>query len=298
MSGGEDMPMTGLPDAPPADHPFLPADTFAGDVVLITGGGTGLGKAMALMFARMGARVAIASRKTEHREAGLAALEAAGARACAVPLDVRDPAQISAAFDAIEAELGPVTILVNNAAGRFMAPAEDISPNGWRAVSQIVMDGTFFCSQELHRRRLAAGGEGAILNIGATFAFNGGPGSVHSAAAKAAVDNMTKTLAVEWAIDGIRVNTLAPGWFPHDESAAHMKGPWREGKERQMPGGRPGRLQELAWAACFLCSPFARYISGHTLVIDGANWLRHRASHSEPFVPVRDWARRKPEGEA
>lgn len=282
----------GLPEPPPADHPFLPGDTFARDVVLITGGGTGLGKAMARMFASMGASVAIASRKAEHREAGLAMLNAMGTRAHAVAMDVRDPAQIASGFDEIERVLGPVSVLVNNAAGRFMSPAEDITPNGWRAVTQIVMDGTFFCSQEYHRRRLAVAGSGAILNIGATFAFNGGPGSVHSAAAKAAVDNMTKTLAVEWAVDGITVNTLAPGWFPHDETAEHMKGHWREGKERQMPGGRPGRLQELAWSACFLCSPYARYISGHTLVADGASWLRHRASHTADFVPVRDWAPR------
>ncbi|HKY82949.1 MAG TPA: SDR family oxidoreductase [Sphingobium sp.] len=282
-----------LPEPPSVDHPFLPADTFKDDVVLITGGGTGLGKAMAQMFGRMGARVAIASRKAEHRKAGLDALTSMGVAAHAVAMDVRNPEAIAAAFDEVEAELGPVTILVNNAAGRFMAPAEDISPNGWRAVSQIVMDGTFFCSQEFHRRRLAAAGAGAILNIGATFAFNGGPGSVHSAAAKAAVTNMTKTLGVEWAVDGITVNTLAPGWFPHDDTAEHMKGPWREGKEKQMPGGRAGRLQELAWSACFLCSPFARYISGHTLVVDGASWLRRRASNYGEFVPVRDWAPRK-----
>lgn len=284
----------GLPEPPPADHPFLPADTFSRDVVLITGGGTGLGLAMAQMFARMGAAVAIASRKAEHREAGLQALRELGATAHAVAMDVRDPEAIKAGFDEIERVLGPVTILINNAAGRFMSPAEDLTPNGWRAVTQIVMDGTFFCSHEFHRRRLVAGGSGSILNIGATFAFNGGPGSVHSAAAKAAVTNMTKTLGVEWAVDGITVNTLAPGWFPHDDTAEHMKGPWREGKERQMPGGRAGRLQELAWAACFLCSPYARYITGHTLVADGASWLRHRASHTSDFVPVRDWAPRRP----
>ncbi|KHK88969.1 SDR family oxidoreductase [Novosphingobium malaysiense] len=280
-----------LPEPPQFEQPFLPAGTFGEDVVLITGGGTGLGKAMARMFASMGARVAIASRKEEHRLAGVEAVQSRGGQALAVPLDVRKPEQIAEAFDMIGDGLGPVSILVNNAAGRFMAPAEDLTPNGWRAVTDIVMDGTFFCSQEFHRCRIEAGEPGAILNIGATFAFNGGPGSVHSAAAKAAVTNMTKTLAVEWAVDGIRVNTLAPGWFPHDDTAEHMKGPWRIGKEGQMPGGRAGRLQELAWSACFLCSPFARYITGHTLVVDGASWLRHRSSHTQDFVPVRDWAR-------
>lgn len=272
------------------DHPFLPADTFAGDVVLVTGGGTGLGKAMAQAFARLGARVAIASRKQEHRDAGVAAVEAAGGRGFGVAVDIRHPEQVSAAFDAIEEALGPVTILVNNAAGRFMAPAEDISANGWRAVTQIVLDGTFFCSQELHRRRLAAGRPGVILNIGATFAWTGGPGSAHSAAAKAAVTNLTQTLAVEWAVDGVRVNCLAPGFFPHADIAGHLQD-WSHDRDRQMPAGRVGRVQELGWAAAFLCSPFASYITGHTLVVDGANWLRHRASSAPDFVPVREWAR-------
>lgn len=273
------------------DHPFLPVDTFKDDVVLITGGGTGLGKAMGRAFARLGGSVAIASRDPEHRAAGVAAIEALGGRAFGVAMDVRDPDQIAAAFDAIEAALGPITVLINNAAGRFMAPAEDISPNGWRAVTQIVLDGTFFCSKEFHKRRLAAGGAGAILNIGATFAWTGGPGSAHSAAAKAGVVNMTQTLSVEWAIDQVRVNCLAPGLFPHDDVAAHMRGAWSTDRDRQMPAGRVGRLQELGWAACFLCSPFASYITGHTLVVDGANWLRHRASSAPDFVPVRDWAR-------
>jgi NAD(P)-dependent dehydrogenase (short-subunit alcohol dehydrogenase family) len=276
----------------PADHPFLPADIFADDVVLVTGGGTGLGKAMALGFARLGARIAIASRSAEHRAAGVAAVEAIGGRAFGIAMDVRDPDAIAAAFDAIETALGPVSILINNAAGRFMAPAEDISPNGWRAVTQIVLDGTFFCSKELHKRCLARGASGAILNIGATFAWTGGPGSAHSAAAKAGVANLTQTLGVEWAVDQVRINGMAPGVFPHDDTAEHMKGSWSTDRDRQIPAGRVGRLQELAWAACFLCSPFASYITGHTLVVDGANWLRHRASSAPDFIPVRDWARK------
>lgn len=276
-----------------ADHPFLPADTFKDDVIFVTGGGTGLGKAMAQMFARMGGRVVIASRKEDHRAAGVAAIEAVGGQAIGVAVDIRDPEQVARAYDEAEAAFGPVTILINNAAGRFMAPAEDITPNGWRAVTQIVLDGTFYCSQELHKRRLAAGGSGAILSIGATYAWTGGPGSAHSAAAKAAVVNLTQTLATEWAIDGIRVNCLAPGYFPHIDTAEHMKGEWsgEEKRSKQMPAGRVGRLQELAWAATFLCSPYASYITGHTLVVDGANWLRHRASSAPDFVPVREWAR-------
>jgi NAD(P)-dependent dehydrogenase (short-subunit alcohol dehydrogenase family) len=264
---------------------------MAHEVVLITGGGTGLGKAMAQAFARQGAAIAIASRDAAHREEGLAAVRAIGGRAFGVALDVRNSEAISEAFDTIEAALGPVSILVNNAAGRFMAPAEDLTDNGWRAVTGIVLDGTFFCSREFHRRRHATGLPGAVLNISATFAWTGGPGSAHSAAAKAAVNNLTQTLAVEWAPDMIRVNALAPGYFPHDDVAEHMKGNWSSDRDRQMPAGRRGYLQELGWAATFLCSPFASYITGHVLVVDGANWLRHRASSQPDFVPVREWAR-------
>jgi NAD(P)-dependent dehydrogenase (short-subunit alcohol dehydrogenase family) len=273
------------------DHPFLPKDTFADDVVLVTGGGTGLGKAMGESFARMGAKIVIASRKDAHLAAGVAAIEALGGKAHAIAMDVRRPEDIERAFDVAERALGPVSILINNAAGRFMAPAEDITPNGWRAVVQIVLDGTFFCSREFHKRRLAAGRGGAILNIGAAYVWTGAPGSAHSAAAKAGVANLTQTLAVEWAVDGIRVNNLVPGHFPHADTAAHMKGPWQEDKHLTVPAGRAGALHELGWAACFLCSPFANYISGHSLVIDAGQWLRHKASGGATFEPVRDWAR-------
>lgn len=281
----------GLPEPLQADHPFLPVGTFDGDVIFITGGGTGLGKAMGMAFARLGGEIAVVSRDPEHRKAGVAAIEAVGGKAYGVGCDIRHPEQIAAAFDEVESKLGPVSILVNNAAGRFMAPAEDVTPNGWRAVTQIVLDGTFFCSQEFHKRRYAAGQPGAILNIGATYAWTGGPGSAHSAAAKAAVSNLTQTLAIEWGVDGVRINTLAPGYFPHEDQVTHMKGSWSKDRDLQMPAGRAGTLHELGWAACFLCSPFASYITGHTLVVDGGNWLRHRASSQPNFVPVRDWAR-------
>ena len=277
------------PEPLPLGTAIFPPNVLAGSVAFVTGGGTGLGKAMATELARSGAAIAIASRKPEHLAAGVAAIEAIGARAMAVAVDVREPESIAAAFDAVEAELGRVDILVNNAAGNFPQPAEDVTPKGWRAVTDIVLDGTFFCSTEFGRRRIAAGGGGCILNIAATYSWTGGPGTAHSAAAKAGVVNLTQSLAVEWAPYGIRVNGLAPGLFPHDDMPAHMR-PRPESdddRDRTVPAGRVGRLQELGWTAAFLCSPFASYISGHTLVCDGANWLR-RGLRMPEFVPVRE----------
>jgi NAD(P)-dependent dehydrogenase (short-subunit alcohol dehydrogenase family) len=277
---------------------MLPPGTFAGEVVAITGGGTGLGKAMAIEFARLGASVAILSRKAEQRQRGIEAVETAGAKACGAEVDIRQPEQITRAFDEVERVLGPVGVLVNNAAGNFPVVSEDLSPNGWRAVTQIVLDGTFFCSREFALRRIAAGQPGAILNIGATYAWTGGPGAVHSAAAKAGVLNLTMTLAVEWAHHGIRVNGLAPGMFPHDDMAPQMRANRPEGYAeagKQVPAGRVGRLHELGWAATYLCSPFAAYVSGHTFVIDGANWLR-RGLQMPEYKPVAQQIRRAPRG--
>jgi NAD(P)-dependent dehydrogenase (short-subunit alcohol dehydrogenase family) len=279
-----------LPAPPAAGRPMLPPDTYAGQVVAVTGGGTGLGKAMAVEFARAGAAVAVLSRKEEQRRRGVEAVRAVGGRAADAPCDVRDAAQITAAFDAIQAALGPITVLVNNAAGNFPVAAEDLSPNGWRAVTQIVLDGTFLCSRELATRLKAAGRPGAILNIAATYAWTGGPGAVHSAAAKAGVVNLTQTLAVEWAAFGIRVNALAPGLFPHDDMAPHMRAnrPGGHGEVgRTIPAGRVGELHEVGWAATYLCSPYAAYVSGHVFVIDGANWLR-RGLQMPAYRPVAE----------
>jgi NAD(P)-dependent dehydrogenase (short-subunit alcohol dehydrogenase family) len=268
---------------------MLPAGTFAGTTVIVTGGGTGLGKAVAVEFGRLGASVGIVSRRPEHRLAGVEAVEAVGATAAHVGADIRDAAQVTAAFDAIESALGPARVLVNNAAANFPVPAEDLSANGWRAVTQIVLDGTFFCSQELFRRCAAAQSPGAIVNILATQSFTGGPGMAHTAAAKAGVGNLTKTLAVEWAPEGIRVNALAPGLFPHEDMRADLVALRTEGDDvdaHRSPAGRLGRLHELGWAATWLCSPFASFVTGHTLVVDGANWLRRDFVMPE-FVPVR-----------
>jgi len=279
-----------LPEPPPPEQPMLPAGTFAGTTVVVTGGGTGLGKAIAVEFARLGAHVGILSRSEEHRLAGVAAVEAVGGRAAHAGADIRRADEVAAAFDALEGELGPARVLVNNAAANFPVSAEDLSANGWRAVTQIVLDGTFFCSQELFRRAREAGEPGAICNILATQSFTGGPGMSHTAAAKAGVGNLTKTLAVEWAPSGVRVNALAPGLFPHEDMRADLQALRTEGEAvdaRRSPAGRLGRLHELGWAATWLCSPYAAFVTGHTLVVDGANWLRRDFVMPE-FVPIRD----------
>jgi NAD(P)-dependent dehydrogenase (short-subunit alcohol dehydrogenase family) len=287
-----------LPAPPPEGSSPLPADTYAGRSVLVTGGGTGLGRAIAVEFARLGAAVTIASRDAEHRAAGLAAVVAAGGRGTDVACDVRDPAQVAAAFDAAEAAFGPLDVVVNNAAGNFPVPAEDLSPNGWRAVTQIVLDGTFFGCRELGRRRIADGRPACALNVGAAYAWTGGPGFAPSAAAKAGVKNLTETLAVEWGPYGIRVNGLVPGLVPHPDEAAHITEgvPGRgEAEDRRSPGHRVGQPRELGWAAVFLCSPWASYVTGHTFVVDGANWQRRHLLMPE-FAPIREQLGRGPFG--
>jgi NAD(P)-dependent dehydrogenase (short-subunit alcohol dehydrogenase family) len=267
---------------------MLPEGTYAGQAVLVTGGGTGLGKAIAVEFARLGAAVAVASRSAEHRETGVAAVEAVGAVAIGVELDVREPESVAASFDAAEAGLGlPVSVLVNNAAANFPVAAADLSPNGWRAVERIVLDGTFFCSQELRRRAVARDEPAAIVNIATTAAMTGGPGMAHSAAAKAGVISLTKSLAVEWAPDGVRVNALAPGLFPHDDLPAALRAARDKRVDaRRQPAGRVGEPHELGWAATWLASPYAAFVTGHVLVVDGGNWLRRDFAMPE-FVPIR-----------
>lgn len=287
----------GLPEAPNEGASALPPGTFDGRVVVVTGGGTGLGKGIALEFARLGATLAIWSRSPEHLEAGRRAVEALGAKAITVGCDIREPDQVAGAFDETEDRLGLADVLVNNSAGNFPTPAEDLSPNGWRAVTRIVLDGTFFCCREFGRRHLAAKTAGNIVNIGASYSWTGGPGFAHSAAAKAGVKNLTETLAVEWAPYGIRVNYLVPGLIPHGDEPEQIRNvPGRGGAEgATIPAGRVGTPREFGWAATFLASPYASYITGATLVVDGANWQR-RAMMQPEFTPIRDQLGREPFG--
>ncbi|WP_037603492.1 SDR family oxidoreductase [Streptacidiphilus rugosus] len=285
---------------PPLGTAMLPPGCYEGTTVLVTGGGTGLGRAMAVEFGRLGARVGVLGRSAEHRAAGVAAVtEAArsagrsGVRAVGAAADVRDPDAVAAAFDTVEETLGPVRVLVNNAAANFPVLAAELSPNGWRAVVDTVLNGAFHCSRELHRRHTARreGNGASILNILAAQAFTGGPGMVHSASAKAGVGAMTKTLAVEWAEAGIRVNALVPGLFPHQDLPEALRRLREQDPDhaavdaRRQPAGRVGQPHELGWAATYLCSPFAGFLTGHTLFLDGGNHLR-RDFVMPPVVPL------------
>ena len=279
----------GLPEPPPEGSSALAPGTFSGQIVVVTGGGTGLGKGMAIEFARLGAAIAIWSRSPEHLEAGKAAVEAVGGKAITVGCDIREPDQVAGAFEDTEDRLGLPDVLVNNSAGNFPIPAEDLSPNGWRAVTRIVLDGTFFCCREFGRRHIAARTPGNIVNIGASYSWTGGPGFAHSAAAKAGVRNLTETLAVEWAPYGIRVNYLVPGLIPHEDEPEQIRNiPGRGDRDAaSVPAGRVGTPREFGWAATFLASPYAAYITGATLVVDGANWQRRTMMQPE-FTPIRE----------
>jgi NAD(P)-dependent dehydrogenase (short-subunit alcohol dehydrogenase family) len=283
----------GLPAPPPTGTSALPAGTYDGDTVFVTGGGTGLGKAIAIEFARLGASIVVASRSSDHLAAGRAAIEAVGAEVEVVECDIRDAEAVGAAFDAAEDRFGLPRVLVNNAAANFPSPAEDLSPNAWRTVVDITLNGTFLVSREFARRHLAAGSPASIVNVGASYAWTGGPGFAHSAAAKAGVKNLVETLAVEWGPFGIQVNGLVPGLFPHEDMTDDIRegleqagGPMDGHADRQ-PALRVGERRELGWAATFLASPYARFISGHTLVVDGANWQR-RTLANPPITTVRD----------
>jgi NAD(P)-dependent dehydrogenase (short-subunit alcohol dehydrogenase family) len=281
----DDSSLTGLPVPPPPGTSALPPGTYDGSLVLVTGGGTGLGKAIAAEFARLGADLVIAGRDEKHLASAQEELTSLGTRVTAAVCDIRDPDRVAGVFDGG----GLPDVLVNNAAANFPVPAEEMSPNAWRAVVDITLTGTFLMTREFGRRHLAAGTPGSIINVGASYAWTGGPGYAHSAAAKAGVSNLVATLAVEWGPYGIQVNGLVPGLMPHEDMTADIRGTLdrADDPDARQPALRVGAPRELGWAATFLASPYARFISGHTLVVDGANWQR-RGLVSPPVVPVRD----------
>jgi peroxisomal 2,4-dienoyl-CoA reductase len=259
---------------------IFPRDLLAGKVALITGGGTGIGLGIASCLARTGATVAIASRKPEHLSAAADALRADGASVLTVETNVREPEGVGRMVERVVGEHGRIDLLVNNAAGNFYAPSATLSSNAWRAVVETDLYGTFYCSQAVHPVMKAQGG-GRIVSISMTLHYRGWPLMAHATAAKAGVDALTRTLALEWAEDGITVNAIAPGPIPTEGVKQAFTPPggapsvpaMDEYAARAIPLGRWGTPEDVGHLVVFLTSPAGDWITGSIFVVDGGSWL-------------------------
>ena len=251
------------------------SDLLRGQVVLITGGGTGLGKAMAQRCAKLGAAVAICGRRGEVAEAAAREIaEATGAEVMGSACDVRRFEEVEAWVAAAVARFGRVTALVNNAAGNFLARTETLSPNAFRTVVDIVLGGTFHATLAAGRQMIAQGEGGNVLSIVTTYAWTGSAFVVPSAAAKAGVLAMTRSLAVEWGEHRIRCNAIAPGPIPTEGAFARLMPPGvKQGSLCKVPLDRFGEPRELADLAVFLLSAGSGYVNGEVVTIDGGEWL-------------------------
>lgn len=248
-----------------------------GQVVIVTGGSSGMGKYIARKFANEGANVVITGRDEEKlRKAKLELLDSATGKVATVIMDVRKPEDVERMVQETVDTFGTIDHLVNNAAGNFVVKAEDLSVNGWNAVIDIVLNGTFYCSQAVAHYWIREQKKGTILNMVATYAWDAGAGVVHSAAAKAGVLSLTRTLAVEWGSRyGIRVNAIAPGPIERTGGAEKLMGSSTmvERTKQSVPLGRFGKPEEIAELAYFISSNKAAYMNGEVVTLDGGQWL-------------------------
>jgi NAD(P)-dependent dehydrogenase (short-subunit alcohol dehydrogenase family) len=265
-------------------------NTLTGKTILVTGGGSGLGLAMAGAFHRLGAKVAICGRTESKLKSAAEAIGTPETPVLTYPVDVRDYEAVSVMIDSIHSEFGSLNGLVNNAAGNFLFPSEDLSPNAFKTVVDIVLHGTFNCTHHFGKRLIDSGGTGTILNIVTTYTQTGSAFVLPSACAKAGVQAMTNTLAAEWATYNIRVNSIAPGPFP-------TEGAWNrlmpdpkieEAYKKKIPAGRYGDHDELANLAVFLMSDLSPYITGECVTIDGGEHLMSGQFNSMMQIAPRE----------
>lgn len=263
---------------------MLPQGTLKGQSAIVTGGGTGIGRAISLALAGLGADVVVASRKMEHLEPVVKEVTALGTKGLAVPTDIRDAGQVEALVKKAKEAFGRIDILVNNAAGNFICPTVNLSVNGWKAVVDIVLNGTFYCTRAAGIEMIAQK-RGNVVSIIAPYAWTGAPMVVHSVSAKAGVLGLMRSLALEWAQFGLRLNAVAPGPIV-TEGAAGQLFPTPEIQERirkSIPVGRFGTPEEIANAVCYLVSDYGSFINGEVLTLDGGWWLNSAMNFGRAF---------------
>jgi len=247
-----------------------------GKRILVTGGGTGLGKEIASRYAELGAELWIAGRRGGVLEETASELqEKYKVRVGTHSVDIRDPAAVDAMVQRIWDESGPLTGLVNNAAGNFISPTKDLTPNGFNAIANIVFHGTFFVTQAVGKRWIAGGHPGSVISILVTWVHTGSPYVVPSAMSKAGLHVMTKSLAVEWGRYGIRLNAIAPGPFPTEGATKRLRpdGGSFQDSSKMNPMRRVGEMSELQNLATFLMADGCEWLTGETIAVDGAGYL-------------------------
>jgi citronellol/citronellal dehydrogenase len=253
-------------------HPTVFRDgLLAGLVVLVSGAGSGLGRATALLCARLGAKVAIAGRSAEKLEAVVEFAAARGGSILPVPTNIRDPEQVAALFERAWGELGPIDVVVNSAGGQFPQPAIDYSVKGWNAVIDTNLNGTWYMMQTAARRWRDASHPGVIVNV-VTVIDRGMPGVAHTCAARAGVIYLSKTVAVEWAPLGIRVNCVAPGAIETEGMAVYPPEAFAT-FHRSNPMQRFGDAMDIAEACVYLAAPTGKFVTGEVLTVDGGGRL-------------------------